>query len=34
VSELLLRRIPVCGGMLSVRVYWRCTCPCGGYVSL
>jgi len=29
VSACLLRRIPVCGGMLSVRVYLRCTCQCG-----
>ena len=29
VSACLLRRIPVCGGMLSVCVYLRCTCRCG-----
>ena len=29
VSARLLRRIPVCGGMLSVHVYLRCTCRCG-----
>jgi len=29
VSACLPRRIPVCGGTLSVRVYLRCTCECG-----
>jgi len=29
VSACLSRRMPVCGGMLSVRVYLRCTCQCG-----
>ena len=29
VSACLLRRISVCGGMLSVCVYLRCTCQCG-----
>ena len=29
VSACLLRFIPVCGGMLSVCVYLRCTCRCG-----
>jgi len=29
VSPFLPRCIPVCGGMLSVRVYLRCTCQCG-----
>ena len=28
VSACLPSRIPVCGGMLSVRVYLRCTCQC------
>ena len=29
VSACLLRRISVCGGMLSVCVYLRCNCQCG-----
>jgi len=29
VSACLPRRVPVCGGMLSVRVYLRCTCQFG-----
>ena len=29
VSACLPRRIPVCDGMLSVRVYLRYTCQCG-----
>jgi len=29
VSACLFRRIPVCGGMLSVCVYLRCSCRCG-----
>jgi len=29
VSACLPCHIPVCGGMLFVRVYLRCTCQCG-----
>ena len=34
VSTCLLRRIPVCGGMLSVCVYLRCTYRCGVWMCM